>query len=200
MQQRGKKVTNKKWWMIILGVVIFSMGITFGYLYTTDANMFMAVIAVICLLGGGSLLYLGMQKPGEKQQQIMKQSGIPQEVNCISILAKRDTEKGKDIPLVIKFHRSLRPKGTSHYIVNTKEQLFINFNNTSKKKMMPAQLPDKGYASPAVFPIHSNMPRYREYMEYTPPTMMQKVAPGILLVAIIIVGIIMVATGPSGGV
>ncbi len=202
MQYQAKKITHKRWWMIIPGGISLAIGITAGYLYMSSQNQFAAVITVIFLLAGGILLYSGMKKPGALTgYQMIKQRGIPKEVNCISILATRnpESENGHEVPLVIKFHRALRPKGTPRFIVNLKKHMFVNINDTLKKKMMPVKLPDKRYASPAVFPVHSNMPRFREYMEYTPPSMLQKIAPGILLVAIIIIGILMVATGPQGG-
>jgi len=116
--------------------------------------------------------------------------------NALILFAQHDKDTGKDIPLMVQFMELKHPpKGARlHYVRNLKKHFYELFNNTKTRKLEPVKLPDKKSFPPELYRIPATMQPYKDYMDFSPPTMMQKVAPGILLLAIGIVGFLMVIT------
>lgn len=192
-----KKASTKRWWMVILGSILGIVGLIFGVLYTSNnMNYGLAMLAVITLGPAIYLLYAGL-RTGESgfvmQQSRVKVTG---EENALIWCAKRTGDK--DIPTYLAFLKiSLNkiPTGARlKYLRNIKRHVYELIYDTSERKLKPVTLPDKKNFSPELFKIPATMQPVKDYLEYSPPTMLQKMAPWVIMVAMIIVGILMVMT------
>ena len=118
--------------------------------------------------------------------------------NAIVIYAKRDPVTNKDVPLKIEFEEVTKvPEGAQlRYVRNLRRHFYELYNVTTngRSELKPVVLPDKKAFPPELFRIPATMQPYKDYMDYAAPTMLQKVAPFVLLGAIFLVGILMLIT------
>lgn len=196
--KRVKRVFAISWWKAISGAALIGIGLIFGAIYFADIkNMFAGILAVFTIGPGILLTYTGL-KQGESgfvfNAKGQKYTGRE---NAIVLFAKHNNGTKKDIPLMVKFVELRNPpKGARlHYVRNLKKHYYELFNNTETKKLEPIRLPDKKSFPPELYKIPAAMQPYKDYMDYSPPTLLQKVAPGILLLAMGIVGLLMLVTG-----
>lgn len=196
--KKVKRVLSISWWKIIPGVALIGIGLIAGAFYLNDnRNMLLGALAVFTIAPGVLLAYTGL-KQGESgfAFNTTKQKYTGKE-NALIIFARHTNDTQKDAPLIIKFAKLEHPpKGARlHYVRNLKRHFYELFNNTKTKKLEPVELPDKKSFPPELYKIPATMQPYKDYMDYSPPSMLQKVAPGILLMAMGIVGFLMVITG-----
>ena len=160
--------------------------------------MTIGVISVFTFGPGALLSYLsyrpedsGFAFKGNTKKKI---SG---NVNAIVYFADRDSVTGKDVPVIMKFLALEHPpKGARlHYVRNFKRHFYELFNNNETHKLEPFVIKDKKSFPPELFKIPAAMQTYKDAVDYSPPTLMQKVAPGVLILTMIVVGILMVMTG-----
>lgn len=192
-----KRVFKISWWKLAPGVALTAFGLFGMILYLTDINNYLFAGMAVGGLGPGILLIywvavnvnVGYMFYTTKR----KQTG---EENAIVYNARKNSD-GKDVPLelmVIKVNNI--PHGARlHYVKNFGRHFYELRFNTSTRKLEEAKLTDRAELTPEQFKEHACMQRVKEWMEYTPPTMMQKVAPGLLLAAMGIVAIIKVMIG-----
>jgi len=172
-----------------------------GSFYLNDPqNIVLGILTVFALAPGAILFYLGLKASevgfsfGVKGQR--RYTG---KENTIMIFAKPDSDAKKDIPfgiLFLEMRKEKLPKGVRlHYVRNLKKHFFEVYNNTKTNKLEPVLLPDKKSSPPELFKIPATMQPYKDCMDYNPPSLLQKIAPGILLAAMGIVGLLMLVTG-----
>jgi len=201
--QRAKKIKRVlpiSWRFLIPGVVLVLIGVAIGSIYMLDrTNILAGMACAITIAGGGLLAFKGIKFGGSGFLFTNGQRKITGRENAIILFAQRDPETQKDVPLMIKFVELANPpKGARlHYVRNLKRHFYELYNNTTTKKLEPVILKDKKSFPPELFQIPAVMQTYKEAIEYSPPTLLQKVAPGILLLAMGVVGILMVMT--TGG-
>lgn len=205
-----KKVSNKNWWFITPAIILFIIAIICGFNYVSSMNMLVGGACVVTGVGGVVFLYFGLQGKGEKGYIHEGEKPYTGAENSIVIYARGNTETKLAEPLAIKFEEIEKEKipegATLHFLRNLKKHFYelqniIDDDGKEVEGLKPVKLPDKKYCPPSKFVIASCMQAYREYMEFNPPSTIQKIAPGVLLIAMIIVGILMVVTGPppTGG-
>lgn len=198
-QNHIKKQSSISWWKLVAGILLICMGLMFGFLYISDRNNMLAAVGFVFTVAPGALLlYMGL-KPGDVGFSFQKLKGKKYTggENAILIFARRDPLTNKDVPVLIKFVELLNPpKGARlHYFRNFKRHYYELHNNTSAGGLQATKLPDKRPFPPEAFNTPAMMQPYKDYMEYSPPSMLQKIAPGILLAAMALVGLLMVMTG-----
>lgn len=192
----AKRVLPISWWKLVMGVALFCPGAFFGYMYLNNENMiFFGLGAAVFIAPSIFLVYQGF-RAGESGFAFKKK--YTGRENALVLMARRNGQGTKDVPVAIKFLElkpQYIPKGARfHYIRNLKKHFYELLFNPKTKKLEPVVLPDQKSFPPELFKIPAAMQAYRDYMEYSPPTLLQKVAPGILLLAMGIVGILMVMT------
>ena len=198
--KKVKKVIPISWRKLIPGLVLIGIGIIAGTVYMSDnANMFMGVIAALAIASGALLSYQSVTSGESGFAFSGKRKGnITGRENALIFYAKHNPFiEGKDVPVILKFAEIEHiPIGARpHYLRNLKKHYYELFNNTKTKKLEPVVLPDKKSFPPGLFQIPAAMQPYKDAIEYSPPTMLQKIAPGILLLGMGLVGLLMVMTG-----
>jgi len=191
-----KRVFPVTWWKVIPGGILIGIGLIAGAFYLDNSrNLLLGFLTVITLAPGALLAYMGL-KQGEAGFSFNKRKYTGNE-NAILIIARRNKDTNKDVPSMIMFAKLKRiPKGARlHYVRNVKKHFYELLFNTETKKLEPVILPDKKSFPPELYKIPATMQPYKDYMEYCPASLLQKVAPGILLGAMGIVGLLMVITG-----
>jgi len=203
--KKAQRFRNISWWKIIPGVALVALGILAVPFYFADRNNYFAVgIMMGAFAGGGFLIYTGFT--GVKAGVLFSSNNgkkVTGKENAIVIYARRDTATNKDVPYKIEFEEVDHvPEGaTLHRLRNDNKHYYelMNVTTAASKKLVPVTLPDKRAFPPELFRIPATMQPYKDYMDYSPPTLLEKVAPAVLLGAIFLVGILMVMTISPGG-
>jgi len=196
--KKAKRTLNISWWKLIVGAILISAGIVFGIFYFKNIqNVAMGILTALTIAPGIFLVYMGW-KAGESGFAFSTgQKKYTGKENAIVLTARLDTNTKKDVPVNISFIAvDEPPEGARlHYVRNLKKHFYELFNDTKTNELKPVFLPDKKASPPELFKIPATMQPYKDCMDYNPPTLLQKIAPGILLGAMVIVGILMVMTG-----
>jgi len=195
--KKAKRIIPISWRRLIPGVASIGIGIASGSVYLNDyANMFMGAISAIALAAGLFLIY-GSFKSSEAGFAFGKKKYTGRE-NAIILFAKRNPVlTTKSVPVILRFVeiKHVPPGARLHYLKNKKRHYYELFNNLETKKLEAVVLPDKKSFPPEQFQIPAAMQLYKDAIEYSPPTMFQKIAPGMILLGMGIVGLLMVMTG-----
>lgn len=193
-----KRILPIIWWKAITGLGLIGVGVFLGSFYISDPkNIAMGLVATILIAPGGWLAYTSIRQGNLIFTFDGKKSKYTGNENTVILFAGRNAETKHDEPILISFlELNHPPRGARlHYFRNYKKHFYELFNNTASKHLEPVKLPDKKPFPPRLFQLPATMQIYKEAIEYSPPTLMQKVAPGILLIAMLLVGILMVMTG-----
>lgn len=206
MRQEHKKKTSAvqrmvqvSWWKLIAGGILIGIGIMFGVIYFNDAhNLVAGYVTVLAMASGGLLAYLSLQR-GSIGYSFAGTTKYKGDENTILILARRDPLTNHDVPIGIRFFKMRDEKipagARPHLLRNLGKHFYVLYNNNDVHKLLPAVLPDKKSFPPELYKIPATMQPYKDYMDFSPVTMLQKVAPGILLGAMGLVGLLMLVTG-----
>lgn len=191
-----KKIANFSWWKTILGGALVAACIPFLVIYISAPreNMAMGIGFIFFMIAGGSLLYISLFKGGEGGYNFNKR--VTGQENAIVLMAKKNSN-GKDVPLGIKFCeiKKIPPGSRPRFLRNLKRHYhYLKFDTDKNNRLVPVELPDKLSYTPELFQFPATMQNYKEAIDYTPPTLAQKIAPGAILVAMLIVGFLMIIT------
>jgi len=200
--KRENKVVKRMlpilWRKMIPGVLMVGVGVFLGNVYLQDTQLIFFGVGAAAFIGPGVLLVYQSFKSGEGGFSFKGKRRYTGKENTIILFARRNGGGTKDVPLRIGFHElkseHIPKRARLHYVRNIKKHFYELLYNPVTKKLEPVTLPDKKSFPPELFKIPATMQPYKDYMEYSPPTLFQKIAPGILLLAMGIVGILMVMT------
>jgi hypothetical protein len=196
-----KKLSSIKWKMFIPGVILAAVGVFGIILYGSTLNMLMGGVAIGGLVPGAFLIYYAVNR--KESGYVFNPNKYTGKENSIVIKATWNPETKKAIPFDIDFKTidPPLPGAKLHLLRNINRHVYEYINVVGEgidgEKLIPFLLPDKKLCTPEAFCIPANMPRTREYMEYNPPTNFQKIASGVLILVMVIIGILMVMTGPQ---
>lgn len=214
----SKKLKNKSlvskikstitWWKIGVGIVFLVIGFVSGAVYMGDIkNMVAAFGLIIGLSSGGAFIYwsFNRQAPG----YILANQRITGKENAIVHFAKRNGT-GKEIPICTRFvYLTNPPKGARlHHVLNLKQHYYElktgmvnkidnNGNLVVGHGLVPVLLPDKKPFPPSKFAIAATMQQYKDAIEYVPPSIIQKIGPIAIVIAMAVVGLLIIVT--TGG-
>lgn len=200
---RAKRVYPFVVWKVILGGVLIIPAIFFGAIYIKNPlNYYMALALIAFLLPAGYLIYSAFSKM-EFGHNLSKKQAKGNE-NCLIWFARRNPDTGRDIPYKLLFlriepkhiPRTARPK----YLRNLGRHVYELTWNTTDKKLEPTILPDKKPLTPQLFVLPATMQPFKDWHDFSPASMMQKLAPGLMILVMIVIGVLMVVTGPQPGV
>lgn len=194
----AKRTLRISWLKLISGLTLIGIGILFGSYYMKDtAVMLFGVVAILATGGGGYLSYASLSGAESGYQFAKKgKKKFTGRENAFIWFARHDPETKRDIPVMLKVCEiNHPPRGARlHYFRKFKKHYYELFNNTETKKLEPFTLPDKIPFPPNLFKIPAAMQTYKDAIEYSPPTLMQKLAPGMILIGMCIVGLLMIMT------
>lgn len=207
---RAVRVWNISWWKILLGLACCAVGIFGIAMYAGTMNMFMGMVAVVGLVPGVFLIYYGFKNRKESGYQFVSGKKPPYtgKENTILITAHWDSTEQRAIPESIDFttydEADIPPGAHMHLLRNTGKHYYELYNiindkgeqvdDKGKRIYKPVVMPDKKLITPEAYVIPSNMQPYKDYMEYNPPSAFQKIASGVLIIAMLVIGILMTMT------
>jgi len=198
-----KKISSIKWWRLLLGGVCALVGIVGIILYVNSLNMLMGIVAIIGLVPAVFLIYYAFNRKESGYVFSEKGKTYTGKENAIVIYADYNPETKRDVPdkIVFDYIEKPLPGARLHLLRNNGQHYYEYLNVTGEGRLgdvlLPVVLPDKKLCTPEAFCIPSNMHKVKEYMDYNPPTNIQKLATGAIILAMIIVGLLMVMTSPS---
>ncbi len=201
-----KRHLNISWWKLTVAAFATLIGLAGLIQYISDIrNVFAGLMLAVGLGTAGFFTYWGIAGFSQKYIFNTGRKQYTGKENALMILATRNS-KGKDVPHGIYFAQiNNPPKGARlHYQRNFRRHMYEVYNDNTPKalregpKLKPVSLPDKKPFSPAEGALAAAMQEVKDWYEYNPPTLMQQLTPGIIFVAIIIIGILEVMTLGSG--
>lgn len=194
---------KSKWSFIIAGAVLLLIGI--GLFFATDMvneagerNYISIAPTVGCLLFGGLSLLIGLKTEGKVDINIYNKKetrqAIKKRVNTMGIFVKKDID-GKYVPFAIRFYHLKNPSGRLRLCENDNKRYYVKMFDTENRRMVDLTLPDTVYVLPRKYAaIPLTMPHDKEYWKQPAP-LWQKLAPGIMVLVIIIEWIFAITTG-----
>lgn len=195
-----KRTFNISWWKLLLGLVLVIIGLIGGSKYLADNNnMLFAFLTIFGLGPGIILIWFGVSKfkvnymffPGKEAPTFTGKE------NAIILKAIRVGDQ--DIPEMIEVKHiedtEIPKNARLHYVKNWRRHFYELYNDTKESDILKAvRMPDKKSFPPEQYKIPAIMQPVKDYLDYLPPTMLQKWAPGILILAIVVVGLLMMVT------
>ena len=180
----------------ILAVVLMAAAIGIGSIYLQDINNIFAGILTALFFGSAVFFGYTSVKPIEGGFIIEGKRKYTGKENALIWWAYRNPQTGLDVPIKIDLCTLNHPPkfAQKHYFVNWKRHLYELYNNTETKKLEPVLMPDKTPCSPAYYNGPAMMPATQRALQHHPYSKMEKVAPGLLMLAMFIVGILMLIT------
>jgi hypothetical protein len=191
-------------WKVIVGGVLLIPAVILILMYLNNPTNYFLTIAIVALLGPGAyLIYTGISKE-HSGYTIMANGKKPTgNENCIVWYARTNPHTGRDVPYAhIVTHieqKHIPPTARLKLVRNWNKHMYELTFNTETKKLEPTILPDTRPLTPQLYVLPAAMQAFKDWHDFSPASMLQKVAPGILIAAMIVIGILMVITGPQPG-
>lgn len=191
--EKRKLPTKKQVLYLACGIVALLLGFWMAILYSADrTNMIVAMGTIILIPGGGFLLYMGIRR-AEREAVIVGSKKPLGPVNSLNIYARKD-ENDKLVPDKIVFENVKRPLGQPQQCTNNGNWYFVHIFDLVTGKLKPFVLPDSQFFDPSEFGNVLEMPAHRRLFEKK-ISLLQKVAPWVMVVALLISIIGIVAVG-----
>jgi len=175
------------------GLLVVILGFFMASLWSTSRdNMVLALLTVLLIPAGAFSIYKGIKRPDSDAVIVGAKKPVGP-VNSLNIYARRD-ESGKLLADRVVFENVKKPLGQPQQCVNNGNWYHVHIFDLATNKLKPFVLPDNQYFDPAEFANVINMPAHKKLFERK-VSLLQKIAPGILLVAFLIAAIALVAVG-----
>ena len=176
---------------LILG---FIMALAWG---DNRGNMLLAMGTIVFWPGGAYLLYRGIKKPDQEVVIVGadKPTGL---VNSLNIYGKKDEETDKVYPEKVVFEWVDEPKGQPQQCTNNSKWYYVHIWDIATQQLKPFVLPDSQYFDPREFANVIMMPAHKRLFERQ-ASMLQKIAPWVMVVAFLVSIFGLIATTPAGG-
>lgn len=193
------KTPGRKWWMVVAGlgliVVAFIAGAAWGQ---SRGNMLFALV-VIALLPAGVLLIRQGLKVGESEAVIVGPGGVVKKfagpANSLNIYAKKRNEK-QIVADRVAFEWMDNPLGQPQQCINDGKWYHVHLWLPDTLTYEAFILPDSQYFDPREFANVITMPAHRKLFE-SQASLLQKIAPWVMVVAFLISIIGLIAMTPS---
>lgn len=178
------------------GLVALAVGFFLTILWTENrANLFFTMGVIVTWPGGVYLIYHGIRGP-EHDVVIVGSDKPTGEVNSLNVYAKKDESSGKIYPEKVAFEMVYKPLGQPQQCTNNGKWYYVHIWDIAKQKLVPFVLPDSQYFDPREFANVINMPAHKRLFEHQ-ASMLQKIAPWIMVVAFMVSILGMVMTAPT---
>jgi hypothetical protein len=208
---KAVKMRRISWWRLAIGIIC---GIAGGYAiiqYTQTLSMVWGGVAVTALCIGGTFVFYAYMKKGDTGYKfvIPGQKEFTGKENTLVIDAFWDEKNKVAIPEQIYFKELLPeeiPVGSRMHLIRNLNKHFYEVYNLideekgevkegNRRKYVALIPPDKIMCTPEEYSMTSNMQAVKDYFDFNPPTNFQKIAAGVLIAAMGIIGLLMTITG-----
>lgn len=202
------KKAGRPWQFMLLGVSLIVLGAAATWLwFVAGRQMYLAVLIVLAVFGGGYSIYhffesnnggspnavfipeYNSERTGQSKDVLP--AGPLGEQNCLNIYAQKGDD-GKVYPQKIAFEYMKHPVGQLQQCTNDGKWYHVQIWDIGKERLKPFLLPDSQYFDPREFANVIKMPAHRKLFEKH-PSLLQKIAPAIMLLACIIMGFVLIA-------
>jgi len=186
------KATSKlKWKLLIPGFLLTALGIGMMFLYSQNReNVLVAFLCITMLPTGIYLLYKGWKgvETGLLLVEGEEQTKTTGPVNSLNIYPDR-----------VVFELTENHKGQPQQCLNDSKYYYVHKLNSKTEELEQFILPDQyDYYDPKEYANVLMVRAWRKLNERI-ASLWQKVAPGVLVIAIVVSGIIFIATTGGGG-
>ena len=191
----------RKYWKqslcVIGGLLVLAVGFILATLWTGQRdNMFLTLGVIVAWPGGIYLIYRGIR--GAEHDVVIVGSEKPAgPVNSLNIYARKDKTTGKICADKVAFDMVYEPQGQPQQCTNNGKWYYVHIWDIAKQELLPFILPDSQYFDPREFANVIKMPADKKLFERQ-ASMLQKVAPWVMVVAFLISILGMVMTAPQG--
>lgn len=189
------------WWRVAAGIAFLIVGLISGSVYMNNIqNMLAAFGMIIGFAASGAFIYWSFNR--QSSGFIMAKRKVTGNENAIVHFAKRNGN-GKYVPICTKFvYLAKPPRGARlHHLINLGKhyyELKTGLKENGKRGLIPVLLPDKKPFPPSKYAIAATMQQYKDAIEYVPPSVMQKVGPVAIVIAMGVVGLLIIVTTGGG--
>lgn len=181
---------------IIGGVLLLILGFWIATLWSGQRDNLLLTVAVTAMLPGGAyLIYRGLQK-SDQEVVIVGTEKPTTKVNSLNIYATKDDDTGKVYPQKIAFEWVDNPKGQPQQCLNNSQWYYVHMADVLTGELKALILPDSQYFDPREFANVIKMPAHNKLFERK-ASMLQKVAPWVMVVAFIASLFGMLVTAPA---
>lgn len=188
----------KRWLCLAGGAIMLFLAVLMAMGYSENrASMILAMGFIVFLPGGIFLLYRGIIK-SDTEAVIVGVDKPTEKVNCLNIYAAKDKDTEKIYPVKVAFEWQDNPTGQPQQCLNNNKWYHVNIFDISKEELVRFSLPDSQYFDPREFANVITMPAHKKLFERQ-ASLLQKVAPWVMVIAFCASLFGMVATAPTGG-
>lgn len=181
---------------VIGGLGALLVGFFLALLWAENSGDILLAMGVIVTWPGGIyLIYRGIRGP-ERDVVIVGSAKPTGEVNSLNIYARKDKDSGKIYAEKVAFEMTYEPLGQPQQCINNGKWYYVHIWDIGGNKLIPFVLPDSQYFDPREFANVIKMPAHKRLFERQ-ASMLQKVAPWIMVIAFIISLLGMVMTTPQ---
>jgi hypothetical protein len=193
---QAKRLPFIKKWKMIPGVILGVAGAIFTVLYTQSLNYGMGIVAVVCLAPALYLVYSAFDFK-RRGYVFTGEDVYTGKENAIVIYARKGLS-GMDIPyrIAFKYIKDQLEGARPHLLRNTGKHYYEYINDTSAQGevLKNVEIADENYLPPEDAKVPACMQPVKEYLEYNPPTAIQKISASVMVIAMFVVGILMALT------
>lgn len=205
---RIKKIGGRRWWLVWLGIGLLGVSIPLFLMYNAaPSNTIMAVVFVLFFASGAGCLWYGLKKREEgvyfKQDLMEGRKPFKGRANCLNIYYDKD-KNGKTKTGRIAFEQftdaellEMKTEGRLGKYQKWRQDgnwYFVHEQDPKDGRLYPMALPDQVYFNPRELPIPLTMPASHKYAKPKPSTL-SKLKPILVMGAILIMAIVIIATG-----
>jgi len=192
-----ERIGGRKWWLIAIGAVVVVLGFVGMFSYIQNMSTMVGFISVVALIGGGACMYFGWKSNNE----------------YITFSSNNPLDKSRDktfiansmviYPNQLKFENLPEPAllGQPRRCRNDNKFYYVLIEGSAFKGKKPGELveftlPDTQYRDPREFANNLNIPAHRRLAQRK-ANLLEKFSPLIIIGAMIIIGIVWIATNPA---
>ena len=197
-----KEVGGRRWWLAGIGGGLVLVGIVGFVIFAANPGaMVIGVPSIFFILGGGLCVWQGFEQretgiiliPGGAKKPGQKQKPIP--ANCLNIYPDKIAFEELPEDELVGHPRKCHNDG-KYYFVNIWDTAWENPKPAGK--LVQFLLPDTQYRDPRVFALNLRIPAHRKLAQRK-ASLMEKLSPIIIVVAMVVIGIVMIAMNPTPG-
>lgn len=191
---QARAVGGRRWWLAGIGAAGILLG---GYVFLNlgAGNKTMGMVGALTAIGGIAAAVYGLRKTGEGMVFVQKGKKRVKGfvANCLTLRPDKIAFENLPDDQLLGMPRKCRNDNQYYHVLEWKNEVRL----PDGKLVTPAgfvefKLPDTRYRDPKEFANNINIPAHRRLAQRK-ANLFEKIAPGLIVVAIVIVGIILIA-------
>jgi hypothetical protein len=184
-----RKGAGRRWSLIIAAVPLGIVGLIGFWQFSQNMNMFLGVLGIMAMLGGGTCLWFGLQK--NEGYIVKKNSPGSPGVQANTIIIR---------PNIVEFDYIEGLEGMEHPCDNNGKlyHMLIGTDGQLTDFTLPDQDQDQQFYDPQEFANPISMPANKRLFEFS-PSKIKAISLVILAVIVAILGVVLIAMAGNGG-